>query len=159
MTAATPARRPRDTPNPGFGIQQGTLPTPVATTRTARDRWRREAALGDDQPPITKNPGSTSGAWNARAATIRLAGDNRSMTLADAQQQLLLERLREAGDEAVAFAELHAAGIAFPAAVVSELELNGYAIERVHDHGRPIGVRLLKPEPPDAPASRWRRHR
>ena len=81
------------------------------------------------------------------------------MTLADAQQRLLLERLREAGDEAVAFAELHAAGIAFPAAVVSELELNGYAIERVHDHGRPIGVRLLKPEPPDAPASRWRRHR
>ena len=48
------------------------------------------------------------------------------MTPADAQQQRLLERLREAGDEAVAFAELHAAGIAFPAAVVSELELNGY---------------------------------
>ncbi len=81
------------------------------------------------------------------------------MTLADAQQQRLLERLREAGDETVAFAELHAAGIAFPAAVVSELELSGYAIERVHDHGRPIGVRLLQPEPPDAPASRWRRHR
>ena len=52
-------------------------------------------------------------------------------TLADAQQQRLLERLREAGDEAVAFAELHASGIAFPAAVVSELELNGYVIKRV----------------------------
>ena len=79
------------------------------------------------------------------------------MTLADAQQQRLLERLREAGDEAVAFAELHASGIAFPAAVVSELELNGYVIERVYDHGRLIGVRLLQPEPPDTPASRWRR--
>jgi hypothetical protein len=44
------------------------------------------------------------------------------MTLADVQQQRLLERLREAGDQPVAFAELHAGGIAFPAAVVSELE-------------------------------------
>ena len=75
------------------------------------------------------------------------------MTPADAQQQRLLERLREAGDQPVAFAELHAAGIAFPAAVVSELELNGYVIERVYDHGRLIGVRLLQPEPPDTPAA------
>lgn len=79
------------------------------------------------------------------------------MTLADAQQQRLLERLREAGDEAVAFAELHASGIAFPAAVVSELELNGYVIERVYDDGRLIGVRLLQPAPPATPASRRRR--
>jgi hypothetical protein len=79
------------------------------------------------------------------------------MTPADAQQQRLLERLRDAGDEAVAFTELHAAGIAFPAAVVAELELNGYLIERVHDHGRPVGVRLLQPEPPDTPTSRRRR--
>lgn len=67
-------------------------------------------------------------------------------------------RLREAGDEAVAFAELHAAGIAFPAAVVSKLELNGYAIERVCDHGRLLGVRPLEPEPLDTTAApRWRR--
>jgi hypothetical protein len=79
------------------------------------------------------------------------------MTLADAQQQRLLERLREAGGEAVAFAELHASGIAFPAAVVSELELKGYAIERVFDHGGLIGVRLLQPEPRVEAASRWRR--
>jgi hypothetical protein len=79
------------------------------------------------------------------------------MTPADAQQQLLLERLREAGDQPVAFAELHAAGIAFPAAVISELELNGYAIERVHDHGRLLGVRLLQPEPPNTPAAHRRR--
>ena len=49
------------------------------------------------------------------------------MTLADAQQQRLLERLRQAGDQPVAFDELHAGGIDFPAAVVFELELNGYA--------------------------------
>jgi hypothetical protein len=72
----------------------------------------------------------------------------------DAQQQRLLGRLREAGDRPVAFAELRAGEIDFPAAVVSELELNGCAIERVHDHGRLVGVRLLHPEPPDAPDTR-----
>ncbi len=39
------------------------------------------------------------------------------MTLADTQQQRMLERLRQAGDQPVAFAELRAAGIDFPAAV------------------------------------------
>lgn len=73
------------------------------------------------------------------------------MILLDAQQQRLLERLRKAGDQPVAFAELHAGGIDFPAAVVSELELNGYVIERVYDHGRLMGVRLIHPEPPDTP--------
>ena len=34
---------------------------------------------------------------------------------------------------------------------VSELELNGYVIERVYDHGRLIGVRLLQPEPRTRP--------
>ena len=81
------------------------------------------------------------------------------MTPADPQQQRLLERLREAGDQPVAFTDLHASGIAFPAAVVAELELNGYVIERVNDHGRPVGVRLLQPEPPDRPTSPGRRQR
>jgi hypothetical protein len=63
------------------------------------------------------------------------------MTLADVQQQRLLERLREAGDQPVAFAELHAAGVDFPAAVISELELGGYIIARVYDHGRLVGPR------------------
>jgi hypothetical protein len=36
------------------------------------------------------------------------------MALADAQQQRLLELLREAGEEPVAFAELHAGGASFP---------------------------------------------
>jgi hypothetical protein len=78
------------------------------------------------------------------------------MALADAQQQRLLELLREAGEEPVAFAELRAGGVSFPAAVISELELNGYRIERVYDHGRLLGVRLLESEPRD-PANRRRR--
>jgi hypothetical protein len=79
------------------------------------------------------------------------------MTLADVQQQRLLERLRKAGEQPVGFAELHAGGIAFPAAVVSELELNGYVIERVYDHRRLVGVRLLQPEPRDLLAALRRR--
>ena len=82
------------------------------------------------------------------------------MTFEDAQQQRLLECLRKAGDRPVAFAELHASGIDFPAAVVSELELNGYAIERAYDHRRLVGVRLLHPEPrdtPDTPGAQRRR--
>jgi hypothetical protein len=81
------------------------------------------------------------------------------MTLADSQQQRMLERLRRAGDQPIALAELRATGIDFPGAVLSELELNGYTIERVHDHGRLIGVRLLETQPPDTspahPGHRW----
>jgi hypothetical protein len=80
------------------------------------------------------------------------------MTLTDAQQQRLRECLRQAGDQPVAFAELHTAGIDFPATVVSELELNGYVIERVYDHGRLAGVRLRHPEPRDTLAAPRRRH-
>ena len=66
--------------------------------------------------------------------------------------------MRQAGDEALPFAELHDVGIAFPAAVVSELELNGYVILRVYEHGRLVGVRLLEPEPPVTSSTpRWRR--
>jgi hypothetical protein len=79
------------------------------------------------------------------------------MAPAEAQQQRLLELLREAGEEPVAFAELHADGISFPAAVISELELTGYSIERVYDHGRMVGVRLLASEARDPPAARRRR--
>jgi len=91
------------------------------------------------------------------AAPITLEGDNQSTTLADAQQHRLLELLRKAGNQPIGFAELHAGGISFPAAVVSELELNGYPTERVYDHGRLVGVRLLQPEPRDTPAAHRQR--
>jgi hypothetical protein len=58
---------------------------------------------------------------------------------------------------------LHAGGVDFPAAVVAELELHGYTIERVREQGRLVGVRLLPPGPPDVPempqASTARRRR
>jgi hypothetical protein len=82
------------------------------------------------------------------------------MTLADTQQQQVLERLRQAGEQPVAFDELRAGGIDFPAAVVGELELNGYAIERVYEHRRLAGVRLVNPESQElAAAPPWRRRR
>jgi len=77
---------------------------------------------------------------------------------ADPQQQRLLEQLRQAGDQPAAFSELHAAGISFPAAIIGELELDGYVFERVYRHGRLLGVRLLDQERVDGslfPA--WRR--
>ena len=79
------------------------------------------------------------------------------MALTDAQQQRMLERLRQAGDQPVAFVELHTVGIDFPAAVACELELNGYVTERVYDQGRLVGVRLLHPAPRDTPAAHQRR--
>jgi hypothetical protein len=45
------------------------------------------------------------------------------------------------------------------AVVLSELELIGYPTERVYDHGRLVGVRLLDSEPRYTPAGhlwRWR---
>jgi hypothetical protein len=47
------------------------------------------------------------------------------MTL-DSQQQRMLQRLRRAAGQPVTYAELRAEGIAFPAAVASELEHNGW---------------------------------
>jgi len=69
----------------------------------------------------------------------------------------MLERLRSTGGQPVTLGELRAVGIDFPAVVLSELEINGYLIERLHEHGRLIGVRLLEIDTPDAPVSRWRR--
>jgi hypothetical protein len=54
---------------------------------------------------------------------------------------------------------LRAAGLDFPAAVISELELNGYAIERVHEHGRLVGLRLLEREDEEKSEKRRRSRR
>ncbi len=78
------------------------------------------------------------------------------MALVETQQLRMIERLRRAGKQPVTIGELRAGGIDFPAVVLSELEINGYLIERLHEHGRLIGVRLLETDNPDAPASRWR---
>ena len=70
------------------------------------------------------------------------------MTLVESRRRLALERLRSGGEEPVSLAALRAAGLDFPAAVISELELNGYVIERVHEDGRLVGVRLVEREDP-----------
>jgi hypothetical protein len=79
------------------------------------------------------------------------------VTLVETQHRLALEQLRGAGEQPVSLAALRAAGLDSPAAVISELELNGHAIERVYEHGRLIGLRLIEPEEADAGA-RGRRH-
>ena len=76
------------------------------------------------------------------------------MALAETQQLRMLERLRSAGQQPVTLDQLRASGIDFPAVVIGELELNRYVIERVYEHGREIGVRLLEPEAPDPPGPR-----
>ena len=53
------------------------------------------------------------------------------MKLVQSEHRLALELLRSAGEEPVSLAALRAAGLDFPAAVISELELGGYVIERV----------------------------
>lgn len=69
-----------------------------------------------------------------------------SLAPRDRQQAVVVEMLRRAAGAPVTFAELHDAGIEFPASVVAELELAGVAVERrqVDARGaRPLsGVRL-----------------
>lgn len=81
------------------------------------------------------------------------------MALVESQQVRMLERLRSAGAQPVTLGELRGGGIDFPAVVLSELEIKGYVIERVHQHGRLIGVRLIETDTHDASASRWRQRR
>ncbi len=68
----------------------------------------------------------------------------------------MLERLRRAGEKPLTLGDSRTGGVDFPAVVLSELELNGYLIERVHEHGRLIGVRVVETDVPAAPALRWR---
>jgi biotin operon repressor len=63
-------------------------------------------------------------------------------SLARRRQDIVLRVLRDAGDRPVSLAELRERGIGNPAAVIYELELAGCEIDRVHRHGRLVGVRL-----------------
>ena len=79
------------------------------------------------------------------------------MAPTETQQLRMLEQLRQSGSRPMTLDQLRACGIDFPAVVIGELELNGYAIERVHEQGKLIGVRLLETEAPDPPTTRRRR--
>jgi hypothetical protein len=69
---------------------------------------------------------------------------------------LLLDLLREAGDEAVTLDELEIVGVREPARALFELELAGHAVSRVFDQPRPghpvTCVRLAPPAPAPAAA-------
>jgi biotin operon repressor len=73
------------------------------------------------------------------------------------RQDTVLRVLRDAGDRPVGLPELRERGIANPAAVIYELELAGYEIDRVHGHGRLLGVRLGGAGEPRAEPGRRRR--
>ena len=62
--------------------------------------------------------------------------------MAHRRQDIVLRALREAGDRPLGLPELRERGIGNPASVIYELELAGYEIDRVHRHGRLVGVRL-----------------
>ena len=59
---------------------------------------------------------------------------------------ILLDLLREAGDEAVTFDELELVGITDPARALWELELSGFHVQRVFDE-RKLCVRLTTEAP------------
>jgi hypothetical protein len=80
-------------------------------------------------------------------------------SLARRRQDSVLRVLRDAGDRPVPLAELRERGIGNPGAVIYELELAGYEIDRVHRHGRLVGVRLGAGAAPRGEAARGRRFR
>ncbi len=80
-----------------------------------------------------------------------------SSRIGQQRQEAVLRRLRDAGDRPVSLVEMREAGIVNPASAIYELELAGYPIDRVHRHGRLLGVRLVETAEPPPPARRPRR--
>ena len=73
------------------------------------------------------------------------------------ESDLLLDLLREAGDEPVTLDELHVVGVREPAQALLALELAGHSVHRVYDNrvqcirlGAPMPT--PDPEPASAPA-------
>jgi hypothetical protein len=68
------------------------------------------------------------------------------------ETDLLLDLLREAGDEPVTLDELHVVGVRDPAQALLALELAGHSVHRVYERPRPgrdiTCVRLGAPAPP-----------
>jgi hypothetical protein len=66
---------------------------------------------------------------------------------------LLLDLLREAGDEAVTLDELEVVGVRDPARALLQLELAGHAVSRVVDATHPRQVPCVRLAPAPAPAA------
>ncbi len=73
-------------------------------------------------------------------AAARQAVDAGRPTRGDAQR--LLDLLSAAHGRPVTFATLARGGVARSAAVTCQLELVGAPVQRVYEHGRPVGARL-----------------
>jgi hypothetical protein len=83
-----------------------------------------------------------------------------SKSTADSNKELVLGLLRESGDRPVSLVDLRGRGVPNPAAVIYELELAGFPIDRVTRRGSLVGVRLLEPRDatvPLRPPHRFRR--
>jgi biotin operon repressor len=80
-----------------------------------------------------------------------------TQNLARQRQEALLRVLRDAGDRPVSLPELRERGVTNPAATIYELEIAGYEIDRVHRHGRLLGVRLGARDEHHSPPVRGRR--
>jgi cytosine/adenosine deaminase-related metal-dependent hydrolase len=76
--------------------------------------------------------------------------------IARRRQDIVVRALRDAGERPVSLAELRERGIGNPGSVIYELELAGYEIDRVHRHGRLVGVRLAAGAAPRTEAVRPR---
>src|SRR5215212_6732833 len=91
----------------------------------------------------------------ARLATLSQPVCVMSKSMAQQHREKVLGVLREAGERPVSVVELRERGVPNPASVIYELELAGFAIDRVHRRGRLVGVRLPERgeelEPPKRP--------
>jgi pimeloyl-ACP methyl ester carboxylesterase len=123
-----------------------------------RRRHRQPASTGRGaRAPVVAamtDPGHTR---EAPLTADRPGAARHNLAVDDTQQRLVIEALRAGGGRPVSFSQLHAAGVSFPATVIGELELDGWAIERVVEQERLVGVRLGEPERPDRLSSRPRR--
>ena len=121
-------------------------PTPVASSRSSTTR-RDDTPLHVPRRALDRAPALPRRTHH----NLTRPGPTGSMTPADNQQQRMLERLRCAGQRPVAFSELGAGGIDFPAAVLSELQLSGHTIERVHEDRGSWEYACLNRNPPTHP--------
>jgi hypothetical protein len=104
--------------------------------------------------------GSTRGAPQcgcARPPTVSQLSCAMSKSMAQQHREKVLRVLGEAGERPVSIVELRERGVPNPASVIYELELAGFAIDRVHRHGRLVGVRLLERGEELEPPKRRRR--
>jgi hypothetical protein len=86
--------------------------------------------VGAGIPDSSREVGSLSTSYFSQHEFVQETPVQAGSWTLESQQAALLELLRGVSGAPVSFADLNAAGIEFPASVVSELELAGVEIER-----------------------------